>query len=714
MVLCVSANAQIDSVQTDSPQSNKAVEFIQKVIPDGNIGVGYEYGFLPFLVGLNPPEGNFKTEGNFGIKLWKVPLRASFYYSNLGSISGLNNHFTIRFDESMFSQNIQENLEKQKDQQKEQINGLNTQKQQLKSKLDYLYMLDQGKISVPKTEMDSLLTNRFIDTTNAAGLNYTNQDSLGMENPDLYSLNQDIGLETSGNISNSSEYNQDSISTLIDQYESKLDGVEQSLEYCQKIDQSVDYQLDGQNIDTTIVRPQGLGWVDKVEKVLGGVKKFDVGMTYPTYSAFLVSRIPVRGVDIEYQYEKVNVCFTHGKTVNNIFFTNNIVENKLVANRNLYNYFDFNNIDEGRKITAIKLGYGAKKESHILIGALKGLGKTSYLDHSVTSDTESNLVAEIDVRYKLKKHYVDLIYGRSSLQVNSINFESEDVLLNNLLDFNQRTNAILTSYGMNLGSTDLKLTLRYIDPYFKSFGLGFVRSDNVRYEIKAKQKVGKKVTIGGYYRRENDNILGIYNYQNIISSYGGNLAYRPFRGLLLKVDYRPIVQQVNSQVDTMSIINENYIINSVVSYSTRIKKTFFFFTGIFSHYQLSTMTSYNTYQNLNINMSIQYQDILVNDLIYNRYVTSDSLSVPLASIIADDLTLNLAKLSLTIMAKASFRQNEQFDWGGGVRITIPISKVLSVEASGEKLVFGDFYNSIFQENLADFPYYTQASIRIKW
>ena len=54
------------------------------------------------------------------------------------------------------------------------------------------------------------------------------------------------------------------------------------------------------------------------------------------------------------------MAFTYGKTNNTIMTTNNIIQNQLQTARNFYNFFDFNNVKDSRKITALKLGYGKK------------------------------------------------------------------------------------------------------------------------------------------------------------------------------------------------------------------------------------------------------------------------------------------------------------------------------------------------------------------
>jgi len=733
--------------QKDTTNKSSLKETLKNLSPSGQVSVGYEYGFLPFLVSVTPPQGNFKTEGQVQLELLDLPFNSSFYYSTAGTISGLNNHFTINFDSERYIQKKKEQLLAEKQKRLGKIDSLALQKQKLKTKLDYLYLLKDGKINLPKKDftnpldtigvpafdnpLDTLNNISIIDSVNQENITNALLDSLGYDNQidtaairNLSNLNEDemvdvlldsLGysnpLDTLGvdlDLINQENFT-DSLDVLIGEYEGQVEQFENTISEYQNLN---DLKIDSL-AKSNVKEPKGI--IEKITNVFNGVKTFNVGLTYPNYSEFLISKIPVRGINVEYYQNDVYIAFTHGKTVNNIFLSNNIIQNNLNAARNIYNFFDFNNINEGRKITALKLGYGAKEKSHIFIGGLYGLGKVSYQDTSSVFESERNMVGELDFKYKMKKnHTFDILYGRSTIQVNSINQGEESTLFDKLIDFTERTNALLAKYTFEAKSTKLKFTYRYIDPFYRSFGVGFIRSDNIRYEIKLKQKFGKKLSIGGYYRRENDNLLGIYSYENIILSYGANLSYKPNKHWLLKADFRPIVQKVNSSEDSLSIKNENYITNFVLTYNNRIKKTYFFATGIYSHYQLSSVSGLNTYQNINANLSIQHKDKITNNLIFNRYFTTDTSAVPLASIVENDFSLKFEKLSLSVIGKVSFNQNTEANWGYGLKFTIPISKVFSIEGGAEKLVFGDFYNSVFQNNLEQFPYYSSLSLKAKW
>ncbi len=676
--------AQSDSSKVDKGKKS----FLQQVFYQGNVSAGYEYGLLPFLVNVNPPQGNFKTEGNIGMELKGVPLGVSYYYSSVGNISGLNNYFTVRFDAQRFQQNLREKLLKDKLDKLRLLDSLEIEKQRLMQQRSYLNLLKDGKIAFP---VDSSLYR--------------------MENVVLDSLGIDsIGVDVTYDIPEF-EWN-DSLQGALEGVNSQVQQLRDSLgKYRKYVHVNTDSLVDMGEAPSL----PGLG---KFQRALQAVQRFEIGMCYPNYSEFLVARIPIRGINMEVQRRKLFFAFTHGKTVNNIFLTSNLVSNNLNAARNLYNFFDFNNIRDGRKVTAFKVGYGEKNNSHFHVGMLYGLGKSSYLDTtSILPDVERNLVAEVDAKVKISDHStLDLIYGKSAIQVNNINYSDESPFLQSLIDPNERTNAALGRYTLNLGrsGTMVKASARWVDPFFRSFGVGFMRSDNLRYQLQLDQKIGKKFKFGGFVRKEEDNLLKIYDFQNTILSYGLNLTYRPTRRWMLKADYRPIAQIVSSSVDSLSMAMDNWIANFVLNYNKRVGKTYLSWTNIYSHYQLYNGEMNNTYLNMNSSLSLTGESGWNELLSVNYFATTDTLGVPNVLLFQNDLGWRKRSgLSVAAMGKLSV-VDDDVQWGYGGKAVLPITSMLFVEASAEKLVVGDFYNSILSDAYDEFPYYFSASVRLTW
>lgn len=690
----------------------QALNKFNSIVTNGEINVGGEHGFLPFLVAVNPPQTNFKTNGNVGLNVFKLLFNVSYHYSSLGSISGLNNHFTVDFDAQKFLQEKKNKLQEAKLNREIKIDSLNGIKQVIKKKIDYLYLLKDGSIKMPSSQGVN------INKPNIA-LPKLDRPSSEIDLPEakeafkdtLPSLNKDIDIDVPSKKDVHSNQ-KDSLGNLIDSYTEKVEELEAIIAKYK--------MLNEYNIDSLAKSPskEVKSYKDKITNLFSGVKKFNVGLTYPSYSNFLIARTPVRGVNLEYNLNKYYIAFTHGKTVNNLFLTNNVLHNTLNVTKNLYNFFDFNNVESGRRVTAIKVGYGEKENTHLYVGALYGRGKVSYQDTSIIYDSEENLVAELDFRLRLKSiHILDVVIGKSATQVIGDEGTNKSELLKSISKNEERTNGVLAAYKLEGKSSSVKFTFRLVDPFFRSLGLGFIKSDNIRYEIKAKQKIGKKINASVFYRRENDNLLSIYQYQNIISSYGAGVSYRPNRKWVLKADVKPLVLNVNQTSnleDSMSFTNNNYIINFIANYNKRIKNTYVFATGVYSYYQLTFDDVLNIYQNTNLTVGVNHKEAWLFDLIYNNYISNDTETVPLTNTIQSSFTGNYKKISIGLLGKSSFTNNQKVDFGYGIKFKYKITKLISLGLSGEKLVLGDFYNSIYQNNLNTFPYYFNLNLSFRW
>lgn len=701
-------------------ENNKSL--LQKIHTSGNIQAGVEYGLLPFLVNLNPPQTNFTSQGSISFQALKLPFNLDYYYSSLGSISGLNNYVSFRFDANKYINDKKKALLSDKMDKLNKIDSLNAVKQGYLKKIDYYTLLANRKIAYPSPNAytQNIEQPNFQDSLS----NYENMAS-GAVSDSISNLTDTYSADTSG-LNNEVQSKKDSIIMPYEPSKEELDSVRNEINkyysLIQKIDNTVEEYQKFQNLSIdSITSTNKDKYVSKQKKNLqqkfghffNGVKRFDIGMTYPNYSRFLISGIPIRGFNMEYEYNNFYFAFTTGKTVNNIFITNNIINNNLNSIRNAANFFDFNNYNSGRKITALKVGYGKKNGTHFYVGGLKGIGKANYSDTSSIYDIEQNLVGELDGQVKIgKKQTLQALYGRSALQLQSIGYEDTITLIDKLVSLKDRTNALKLNYKIQTGKTKLQATYRLIDPFYKSYGVGFLRSDNQRFALKIQQKITKKFDINLNYRRENDNVIKLYNYQNVILTYGAGFTYRPVRKFLIKGDFRPILQQANLG-DSSVLSTNNYITNVVVNYLKRVKKTNIMLTAVNSYYRLSTENGLFEFFNINFNSTIDFNQKFVNTTVFNHYSTTDTTSVPLASILTNEFSVKLKKVMISLKGKASLAQNNTLSTGYGAKLHYQPSKNFFIELSSEKLVLGDFYNSLL-EHTNTYYYYSYASIGIKW
>lgn len=692
-------------------QSQDSTERMRNpIITDGNFSVGYEYGLLPFSIYPVPPEKNIKTDGEFGLKLSKLPLRISYYYSTMEVVSGINNHFTVHFDAQKYKQEQEQKLLDEKRKRSKKVDSLSLEKQNLETKLDYLNLLNDKKIASPSVDSSKFNVNIPSDSlANDFSMPHHDMDSLGVESSsfDTESLTADsLKFPPSNTEMNNSK--SDSIQEKITALQNDIQTIETTIDQLNQMQGVISSDsLTNTDYSTGFPKPSFQ------ESLFSSIKTLEIGMTHPHYSDFLISRTPVRGINAEFQHKKTYVAFTYGTPINNIFSTS--IEDVNSAQQ-LFNLVNVRNVDSGRKIAAMKVGYGSKEGSHAFVGFLYGYGKDNY-QQSLTSETnEKNLVGELDFRFKLSsKHVFDAVYGRSATQANSVNYGDEETVMSKLLDTRNRTNAALGRYQLKLKKTKAKVTIRVVDPFYQSYGVQYIRTDNFRYDIKITQKFGKKVSIGTFLRKEHDNLLGIHQNQNVILSYGVNATYRPNRHWTLKSDYRPILQQSTAVLtDTTIANNNNYIINSVVIYTNRINDFTIMATGVYSYYYLTNNETENIFTNLNLNLSIQHKGNIRNDIIFNQFNTNDISVVSSSSIIENDLSFMLKRITITGIGKASFSRAKKADIGYGLKTGIRIKKRFTLEFEAEKLVIGDFYSNMLQQNTINFPYYYSSSLRFNF
>lgn len=454
----------------------------------------------------------------------------------------------------------------------------------------------------------------------------------------------------------------------------------------------------------------------KILTYLSYIKKLELGTINPTHSFFLANNLPMTGLNMECIQNKVYVAFTYGKTINTIMLTSNFIQNSIYKVQNLYNFFDFTNLDEGRRITALKIGYGEKEKTHLFVGGMYGVGKMNYLNPA-NDGKERNYVFEIDGKWDISEnHSVDGVYGRSALQIDQLNYEEQSSVFNQLLGFNDRVNAAMfqTNSSFFRKKTTLKLTYRIIDPFFKSFGVGFLRNDNVRYEAKLKQKISKKITIGGFVRREEDNLLNLYAFKNLLMSYGSDVTYRLTKKTMLKVDYRPVVQRIMFKDEAIDITNRNQIINLIATHNNRIKNTVINITGVYSFYNLQNDSAIGVYHNYNLSSTISYKSKWEEVFSYNRFQSNDTSAVARTDFFQNDFTWFTKRVDVTGMAKYSISDKLTPQIGYGIKSKFKITNYISWSFSGEKLILGDYFNSLAITGAEQYPYFFYTSINVVW
>lgn len=697
----------------------------------GNISLGYEYGWLPFANTAAVPIGNYKTEGEIEFVAFNFPLRLNFFYSDIKYNTGINNHFKLSYDINAYKDEMRKKIiEEQKGLKEKLNNNLSHQKLieeellslehmkrqiELKKNINIMPELNISEKIIP-SEITKL---QLPDTTglmnSAKSLIPVNpmqlNDSIQSELANRGAVLKDSSTNKIESVKSKIPY--DSLTGQINTYKTQLNDLKATAnETKEKIE-----KLDG-----FIKNPSSIGaFTSKKDKFISGIKKLEFGLCYPSYSTFLVSNMPVKGINIQYEKNEWITAFTYGTTVNTLLFTPDPVRNLLENTKNLYNFFDFNNVEAGRKIIAAKTGFGSKEKTHFYLGFLYGLGSNSYINndenYKLIRGREQNTVIEVDAKYELNKnHSFDLIYGKSSIRDLTFLVEEYNNTIDQLTgDF--RSNAAILRYNGYISKTKTKITVssRIIDPFFRSFGVAYMRSDNLRHELKFEQPYKSKFKYTMNLRYDEDNLLNLYQYKTRMYTWGNNLQYKISKRTTIRVAYNPVLQNIKTGETT--ITDNNSITNVVLTYIPKTKNISMQNTGVYSYYNLTTDSQQINFQNVMFSQQVQFRNGFRSGLTSSWYKNNltDSLSNnSIISVLEGGYTSKKGN-SISVAGKAALFKMHELQGGFSLKGGFKIYKKLAMELQIERLVVGEFYNTYnIQNGLSNFPYYSSAKLTYKW
>jgi hypothetical protein len=720
----VKSNIPNDSLQSTRTTADKSSlrkinlsKGIKRIVPSGNISLGYDYGFLPYTTNMPSPSMAYKSEGKIDLNLFSLPINVSYFYSTQKNIVGLNNYFRVSYDAERYKNQLNQKLLDKKNIYKDQKGKLVSEKQDLVKKMafaDYLNSTDPVKWPKGINQSTKLSSPKITvpEITNEIGVN----DSLNVSvNTNTTGFNIDKSGSVGGRLDDYKRKS-DSVRTVYEKYRSQYEQLSDSIK---KIDSELE-KLESFKNGNDRTYAKNSEYFTKYQNFISGVKRFEIGLCYPNYSTFLANNLPVRGINFEYNKDSRYLAFTYGTTVSTLLYNSNTSEGVLRNVRNAYNYFDANNLVSGRKILSVKLGSGTKEGNHFFIGMLLGRGQTSYRSflngENVFTGRESNIVLEADVRYKLAKAItLDVNLGKSSLRGEDFNLAVFQEEMKEVFS-KYRSNALLAkiSTGIKRTNTNVSLVVRYVDPFFKSFGIGFMRSDNLRYELKLDQPIGKKLKYSGAFRYEEDNLLQLLNYKNQFYSINNALVYRLKRGLILRIIYTPLLRTLRSE--NYYQITRNSISTGVITYNTRTKNSNLQFNLLYNHYVINTDTQQIHFENISYSQQIVFKQGLKIGLSASWFKNT------LADSLNNDVILAIADLgyqfkngnSMSVAGKTAYKIGGIMYPGFILKCNFRISKNLFIESQAEKFVIGDLFNGYDLYNLKKFPYYFSTKLLLNF
>jgi hypothetical protein len=679
----------------------------KSINPQGNISVGYEYGILPFVADNTRPTGGFKSEGVISISAFSIPLDVIYFYTSIKNTVGLNNYFRVSYNADRYKDQMSKKLNDETNINYKKLDKLQLQQQKNLQKIEYLKLL-QGSQVYDKSviKQDYLHQDSINEQHKGYNSNFNNPmsetDTVGKKDSILNTYKNKYYPKTNSE-------KKDSVTNELNTWKGKYDSINEEII---KVRSIIASSKSLQENPTQLSNP----YLSKTDQFLSHIKKFEIGLCNPSYSTFLISNMPLQGINVEYVKSNNFLGISYGTTVNNLLYDPNSLHGMLQGVRNLYNYFDFSNLSVGRKIVVLKGGPGMIENSHFHIGIQIGKGQAGYVyafpEAASADHKESNLVLEVDAKYKFSEALnVDLIIGKSSVKDGDL---SSNLLNNAFTEVASTYRSYAALFRVNTGikktNTKVSGTVRWIDPFFKSFGVGFLRTDNIRYEIKADQPINKKIRYSITYRHESDNLLNLYAYKNKLQSINNTLSVKLNRKLNFRFNYTPLFREL--KIGEVITKDRNHIFGAVVSYLPKFKKANVQFNGIYCK-NIVTADSLNiNYESLTYSHQLQFNSGVGNgvNISWFRNNLSDTLGNDIYFFTSNISYSTRKQNKFSIGGKLALSKKTFPQYGFSIKLGIRIYKGIYWETEGEKIIIGEYYNSFMVEQMKKFPYYCSTRL----
>jgi hypothetical protein len=302
-----------------------------------------------------------------------------------------------------------------------------------------------------------------------------------------------------------------------------------------------------------------------------------VGTAFPLYSSLILEGSPVTGVDVEFTPGKFYTAFTAGKI--------------LTSTPGIASYQSFlSEFAYDRTLTAGRLGYGRKDDTHLFVTALYAhdKGGSPYPDsiapphamqENIVVGTEGQLLLFDDrlafrgeVAFSALENDAGALGMDSTSDVPSWMTDVFGISPSSAYDY---AYMFAGGYSFLESGTTVSLMTKRVGPAYNSLGVPFIKNDYRRHEVKLEQGfLQRQLTVGGYYRREEDNLGDTKSSGTTTEAFGASLAMN-FQNLpYLRVNYAPLTQQSGALADSLKIENEITVISAMTGYTARAQSGF--------------------------------------------------------------------------------------------------------------------------------------------
>lgn len=527
----------------------------------GNIEVGTIYGTLPFTMDGAAPWNGF-AKGTIGMDVRGVPIAIAFDLGTDQLQRGQRNTVRFLFDAPRMLDKQSWSDAHQLHASKSVLDSLETQQgaltRQAQGQQAWLVALQAA--AAERAVQDSLLqwTQRprapppltapfvVVDTT----------DTLGTLLADP-ALPTSIGTKFGDAVSPDPLLPRPSSPLAIPtNYASSLDSLQDALANTQQqlhvLDTLVAQQRMQQARLTAVVNATQ-GKEGLVTQFAKGIRRLEVGTCSPSSSTFLINGINFQGLSFEFAHKDLFFALDKGRSFDDTWVNNDPVASDLRRLSQSLFLADAQDLNP-RKLTAVRAGFGQPDGTHAHVGYLHGLRDDLPLGVVVdgTPAVRSvNHVIEIDLAYQIRKqHQLRVVYARSLVQGG--NTAGEDGVRTPLSDLlsaqGNKDEAVKLRWTTDLPKTKTRVELegRTTDPYFQSFGLGFIRNGSKAGEVRLDQQLGERLRLRARAVLEERKLPN--NDPGEVQLQRGHLSlnYRASRAVVLRAAVNPV------QVRTMA------------------------------------------------------------------------------------------------------------------------------------------------------------------
>lgn len=586
---------------------------MKKYDVDGFIAVRYDYGFLPFTFDNKVKNNNVVFKSNINATIANIPFGIIFYHSLVKPIGGEMNQLSFQFDPIRFKRTLLEKQTNKLTEVENKLDSLYNAKSDLQTKIyKYNYKLDSiNALNKEISDNDLLLSYDTLKITNSDQLV---SDSLSFNNPvydsnnsfdvQKYEQNRQRFIEIERNLS-ALKQNLDHVDSSIKEYESTKTNIK-------KLYTSDTFQAD----DKLITNKQ---------KFLNGLSKFELGVTSPSYSEFVLNTA-IKGINIQGEYNSICYALTNGSVVDYYYLnTRNSNFGRDIA-KDFENLFSFSTSAKGSKISSCQLGYQLNDKTRFAVNFLSGKRRFGFVSSDGNSDNainySKNLVAEFQTSYTpIKNFKIDFSIAQSSL---ANQYSNSSALTEQPELFNSKKSGAL-SIRINtqiLAKYELSVSSKYTQPFFKSFGLIGLRNDLLSSRTKISRNFGK-LNFGAHYRYDVDNLSGLNTFQNYSKSGGLQASLKLTKAFAIKSSFSPIlIKTVNDETNEIREF-KNYNTFFSLSHKLKLKSKAVVLTDLsFNQNYSIDYSEFLAVKSFVLSQSIDYKKNLFNFSAY--YISSNS------------------------------------------------------------------------------------------